>query len=539
MTTMTGAQAIINSLKQYGVDTIFGLPGWQLDNVFDALYDEQDSIRVIHTRHEQAVAYMAFGYAQSTGRAGVCLVVPGPGLLNASAAILTAYSCNVPVLVLAGQVPSNMIDKGFGHLHELQNQLEMIGSVTKWAARINSPAKAPGFVREAFKNLYTGRPRPVELEMSPDIMEMKEEVELLEAINNYELPEGDPDLIETAAKILAGAKNPMIFVGGGAHSAAEEVLDLAEALQAPVPMSVPGKGVISDRHYLAQNRFSAREFWKKADVALVVGTRFTEPLSISGWDWGWDKNDNIKIIQIDIDPEQIGRIFKPEIGIIADGKKCLTELIKRIEKYNSPRESRREELLAARETSLEFLSRFQPQASYAEVLRQELPEDGIMVSEQTQVGYFCNVCFPVYYPRTYIQSGYQGNLGSGFATALGVKVANPDKKVISINGDGGFMYTSQELSTALLHNINLVAVVFTDNAFGNVRRTQEQFYNGRTIASDLLNPDFVKYAESFGVVGVRAESPAELRKAIREGFDNDVLTLIEVPIGEVPFLNMY
>jgi acetolactate synthase-1/2/3 large subunit len=182
MAQLTGGQAIVQSLKAYGVDTVFGLPGAQLDNIFDALYEERDTIRVIHTRHEQTTAYMAFGYAQASGKIGVCLVVPGPGLLNAAAGICTAYACNAPVLCISGQIQSDQIDAGIGALHEIHDQLGMIRHITKWAERIDSPGDAPAIVREAMRQLRTGRVRPVELEMAPDIMGLPAEVNLLDPL---------------------------------------------------------------------------------------------------------------------------------------------------------------------------------------------------------------------------------------------------------------------------------------------------------------------------------------------------------------------
>jgi acetolactate synthase-1/2/3 large subunit len=533
MTEMTGAQALIKTLKEYGIDTIFGLPGIQLDHMFDALYYE-DSIRVIHTRHEQAAGYMAFGYAESTGKVGVCLVVPGPGLLNASAALSTAYATNTPVLVLAGQIRSDMIDKGIGLLHEVPNQLGMMESVAKWTASAPRPADAPSLVHEAFKQLRTGRTRPVVLEMPMDIMGKKSKVEITERFHEPERPEGDPDLIEKAAKILGKAKNPMIYLGGGAKDAATEVRELAESLQAPVTASMSGKGVISDRSYLAQNRISARELWGEADAVLIIGTRMTGPVLMSNW----PMSDGKKIIRIDIDPEQIERLLKPDVGIIADSGRCLNEMIRRVEKHNKPRQSREEELLKAREKSLKTFYEVQPLAAYTEVIRQELDDDGIFVPEMTQMGYFSWVWFPVYHPRTYIACSYQGTLGYGFSTALGAKVANPDKQVVSINGDGGFLFTGQELATAMLHKINLVTIIFRDDAYGNVRKIQDQSYGGRNIAVELHNPDFVKYAEAFGAAGMRAETPEALRDAIKRGFDNDVPTLIEVPMGKAPDLRL-
>lgn len=528
MTTMTGGQALVRSIKNHGIDTIFGLPGIQLDATFDALWEERDSIRVIHTRHEQACAYMAYGYAASTGKVGTLLVVPGPGLLNASAGLATAYAANAPVLCLSGQIQSDLIEKGLGMLHEIPNQLTMLASVTKWAARADHPNEVPRLVREAFRQLHTGRVRPVELEMAPDVMAMKAEVELLEPETEYAAPEADPDLIAQAAKLLAQAKKPAIFVGGGVFGAEEELRQLAEALQAPVVMSASGRGALSDKHPLALSMLGGHVLWPEVDVALAVGTRFTQPLT------AWGTDDNLKVIRIDIDPDEPERITTPDVGIVADAKRALADLLTSVERHNGSRASRQDEIDAARERATDLLFELQPLMSFVEVLREELPEDGIFVEELTQVGYFSRLAFPVYRPRSFITSGYQGTLGYGFATALGVQVANPDKKVLSISGDGGFMYNMQELSTAVRHKIPLVTVVFNDGAFGNVRRIQKEGYGGRTIASDLTNPDFVKMAESFGAAGLRANSPAELGKAIREGFNNNHPTLIEVPVGEMP-----
>ncbi|MFW6073993.1 MAG: thiamine pyrophosphate-dependent enzyme [Chloroflexota bacterium] len=528
MPQLTGGQAIVQSLKQHGVDTIFALPGVQLDNIFDALYDEQDNITVYHTRHEQATAYMALGYAQSTGKVGVCLVVPGPGLLNTTAALSTAYSTNTPVLAISGQINSEMIDKGLGQLHEIPNQLQMIGSVTKWACRADSPQEAPGVVREAFRQMLTGRPRPVEIEMAPDIMGMKADVELIDPFTHEDPPAADPNKLKEAAKLLGKAKNPMIFIGGGIHGAYEEVLELAETLQAPVIMSAGAKGAIDSRHYLAQTMTAGYELWMETDCALAVGTRFNTPISR----WGID--DELKTIHIDIDEEEIGRLHEPTVGVVADAKAALTELIPMVQSENIKRESREEELTALNERVFDAFWEVQPQASFAQALRESLPEDGILVTEMTQMGYFSRDGFPVYHPRTFVHCGYQGTLGFGFATALGAQVGNPDKKVISINGDGGFLFTAQEMATAVHHNIPLVTIVFVDDAYGNVKRIQKNSYSGRTIASDLHNPDYVKYAEAFGVPGYRAETAEQMQEAIQKAYDHDGPSLIEVPIGEVP-----
>jgi acetolactate synthase-1/2/3 large subunit len=531
MTQLTGGQALVQSIKREGIETVFGLPGVQLDWAFDALYAERDSIKVYHTRHEQATAYMADGYARSTGRVGACLVVPGPGLLNATAALSTAYACSSQVLCLTGQIQSDLIGVGRGLLHEIPYQLELLRSVTKWAARAMRPAEIPALVREAFAQLRSDRPRPVALEIPPDVLAAAEDVQLLDpAGGQHERSAGDPDLLKQAAQALARAERPLIFVGSGIFQseAWDELRELAEALQAPVVMSSNGRGALSDRHYLAQNTLAGMRLLPDADAVLAVGTRFLQPAT------SWGLPAGATTIQVDVDPAEVGRNAKPTIGIVADAKAALAALLAGIGGANRQRPSREPELRALKEEIADLMFEVQPQASYTDVLRKALPDDGILVSEMTQVGYFSNVGFPVYEPRTYLTPGYQGTLGYGFATALGVQVGNPGKKVISINGDGGFGYNLQELSTVKAHGINVVAVVFSDGAYGNVKRIQQQSFNGRTIASDLTNPDWVKLAESFGVAGMRARTPDELAGVLREALATNGPVLIDAPVAPMP-----
>lgn len=525
---MTGAQALIKSLRQYGVDTIFGLPGGQLDHLFDAMYAEGDALKVIHTRHEQGAAYMAYGYARSSGREGVYTVVPGPGVLNTTAALCTAYACNTPVLCLAGQVPSTGIGSGRGYLHEIPDQLGVLRKLTKWAERIEHPIQAPNHVREAFKQLKTGRPRPVELEMAMDVMGQTAEVSLLEAITNYEPLPPDPELLENAAQLLGKAKQPMIVIGGGAVVAGNVLLQLAEALQAPVVSFRNGRGVISDRHYLSQSFPAGHRLWAKADVVLAVGTR----LKFQQMYWGLD--EALQIIRIDIDPTEIKRIAEPTVGLVADAKVALEQLIPVVEKYNHCRKSRQEELLTLKAQLAKEFEQVGPQMAFLKVIREELPEDGYFVDEITQVGFVSWYGFPVYAPRHLISAGYQGTLGYGFATALGVKVAHPDKKVVSIAGDGGFLFNVQELATAVQHQIDLVTIVFNNHQYGNVQRQQKEWFEGRIIASDLHNPDFVKLAESFGAAGYRVHSAEQLKRVLGGAFNQKGPSVIEVEVGDMP-----
>ena len=529
MSNITGAEAIIKSVRQHGVDTIFGLPGGQTYHLFDAIHNEGDSLRVINSRHEQGVAYMAYGYARSTGKAGVYTVVPGPGILNTTSALCTAYAGNERVLCLAGQIPSQWIGKRVGFLHEIPDQLGILQRLTKWAERIEKPADAPRLVHRAFREMHSGRPRPVALEMAPDIMGRQEDVELLPPAPVPEPVQADPGLLDAAARLLGRAKNPLIVIGHGCVDAGPELLQVAVALQAPCTTLWSGKGIIDDRHYLSQPYSAGHQLWGTADVVLAVGTR----LDIPQLQWGLD--DDLKVVRIDIDPAQMSNIAEPEIGIVADAKSALSGLVTALARYNISRTSREEELSALKAAMFrKFEQDVGPQMRILKVIREELPEDGFLVDEVTQVGYASWYGFPVYRPRHFISSGYQGNLGYGYTTALGVQAANPGRKVVVLGGDGGFMYQATEMATAVKYRLNVVNIVFNNHSYGNVQRAQQEEFGGNVIGSDLTNPDFVRFAESFGAPGLRANTPGELRKALQQAFKETGPVLIEMPSTGMP-----
>jgi acetolactate synthase-1/2/3 large subunit len=532
MPQLTGGQALVQQLKMEGFDTIFCLPGIQLDWAFDAIYAEQAHFRVIHTRHEQACAYMADGYARASGKPGLALVVPGPGVLNATAALSTAYACSSPVLMVTGQIHSELIGKNKGILHEIPDQMRALASVTKWQAQSLQPGQVPGMLHEAMSRMLSGRPRPVEVEVPPDVLQNAADVTLFEP-TPPERPAPDLDLIDRAAQVLGKAKQPIIFAGGGiiGSQAWDELLQLAEALEAPVILTNNAKGAISDRHYLAHGARSMRQLRESCDAALVVGTRFVAGLT--GATPAREMTDK-QIVQMDIDPDEVGRNFNPAVGIVSDAKLGLAALAERVARYNSPRASRRDELTALKDSVAEQGAKTQPQHDYAMAIRAELPEDGVFFQESTQVGYWSSVYFPCYQPRTYFTSGYQGTLGYGFATALGAQVGVPDRRVVSINGDGGFMYNVQELATMAQQKIPLTAIVFNDNAYGNVKRIQQLQFGGHEIATDLYNPDMMKLADAFGVEGRRANSPQELRTVLREVFASPRPVLVECPVPPMP-----
>jgi acetolactate synthase-1/2/3 large subunit len=363
--------------------------------------------------------------------------------------------------------------------------------------------------------------------MAPDVMGRSAEIVLAEA-EIY--PETCPaeDAIAGAAAILAAAASPAIFVGSGVFGAEAELRQVAELLQAPVVMSRTARGALSDRHPMALGMLGGQELWDRVDVALVVGTRFLAPAL------SWGREKDVRIIRIDIDPVQLHKPRDAEISLVGHARPTLAALAGALAGRDRPRASRKADLDTIRSHVAEKLAALQPQHDFAAVIREEMPDDGIIVTDVTQMATFTQYGMPAYLPRTIVTPGYQGTLGYAYPAALGAKVGNPERRVLSISGDGGFMFNVQELSTAVAHNIAVVAIVFSDGAFGNVKRIQKDGYGGRHIAVDLHNPDFAALAGCFGMLGLRAETPERLRAALREAFAAGGPALIEVPVGEMP-----
>jgi acetolactate synthase I/II/III large subunit len=525
MTSMTGGEAIVSGLVAHGVDTVFGLPGAQIYGLFDAF--QQAQLKVIGARHEQACGYMAYGYARSTGKVGVFSVVPGPGVLNAGAALLTAFGSNEPVLCLTGQVPTAFLGKGRGHLHEMPDQLATLRTFVKWAERIEYPDVAPSMVSRAFQEMLSGRRGPVSLEMPWDVFTQAAEVRSSKPFDRFPPPQPDPDHIKSAATLIAASRTPMIFVGSGAIHAREEILELAELIDAPVVAFRSGRGIVSNAHELGLTMAAAYRLWPNTDLMIGIGTRLELP-TMTRWPY---RPDGLKSVRIDIDPSEMRR-YTPGVAVVADAKAGTCDLLAAVRRAGYKRTSgRRAAIREASAAAHEEIQKVQPQMAYLNILREVLPHDAIVTDELSQVGFASWYGFPIYEPRTFITSGYQGTLGSGFPTALGAKVAHPDTPVVAITGDGGFMFGVQELSTAVQFKIGVVTLVFNNNAYGNVRRDQRQRFDGRVVAADLVNPDFVKLAESFGVGASRVTSPDHFRPALETALADGgpYLIAIEVP----------
>jgi acetolactate synthase I/II/III large subunit len=535
-TIMTAAEAVVATLIGHGLDTIYALPGVQNDLLFEALFKFSDRLRTVHPRHEQGAGYMALGAALATGKPQAFAVVPGPGLLNAGAALLTAFATNAPVLGLVGQIPDADIGRDLGQLHEIRDQAGIVKRLSGHAELIRKPEQASPATARALRAMRSGRPGPAVIECAMDVWGRSGEVRLQTPLP---LPATriDRDAIRKAAKLLGGAKRPLIICGGGAQDCSEEVTALSAMLQAPVLAFRRGRGVLDGRNPFSVTLPLGRDLWGEADVVLAVGTR----LLIQFRQWGLPRG--LKIVRIDADPKEHSRLHKPAVALTGDAKPVLQSLLAELPAHNAKRPPRKAEMQERQAVWRKRFEKIAPQLAYLEVIREELPEDGIFVEDITQMVFAARVAYPVYKPRTYLSPGFQDPLGLGFATALGAQCACPDAPVVAVCGDGGFMFTATEMATAMRHRIPLVTIVFNDGAFGNVRRIQKERYGNHLIASDLLNPDFVAFGKSFGAEAVRARNPQELRDALRRAFTHrDGPSLIEVPVGDLPspweFLNM-
>jgi acetolactate synthase-1/2/3 large subunit len=548
--TASTADAIVQSLISHGVDTVFGIPGVQTYPLFDAM--ARSGLRVIGARHEQTVAYMAFGYAQATGRVGVYSVVPGPGFLNSSAALISAYGASAPVVCITGEIPSAFIGRGLGHLHELPDQLATMRSLTKWAATVEHPSQASELTARAFYHARSGRPRPTAIAVPWDVLAAPmpsgpgpaNTVPANTEPGNTEPastgpvgtvppvavrpPALDRGAIAAAASLLAAASNPMIMVGSGARHAAGEVGELARRLQAPVVSFRGGRGIVDDDDPYGFTSAAGFRRWADTDVLLGIGSR----LELAWFRWP-GRPAGLRTVLIDIDPVQAVRL-EPEVAIVADAREAAAALTAELGGRPGTIPDRSAEFRATKEEAASEFRDVGADLDYLAAIRAALPADGFFVEEICQAGFASYFGFPVHAPRQFVTCGHQGTLGFGYPTSLGVKAAFPDRAVVSIAGDGGFMFGIQELAAAMQYNLGVVAVVFNNSAFGNVLLDQQRLYEGRDVGARLHNPDFAAVAEAFGAAGYTVRSPEALEATLTKALADGRPAVIEVKttIGE-------
>ncbi|HEY4200651.1 MAG TPA: thiamine pyrophosphate-dependent enzyme [Devosiaceae bacterium] len=526
---VTGGEALAHQLVLEGVTDVFGIPGVQLDYAVNGLRQISDKVRFFVPRHEQTTAYMADGYARTTGKIGTCMVVPGPGLLNATAALSTAYACNSRVLCISGGIHSEGVGKNYGLLHEIKNQSEVMASVTKWNRAAKSAQEIPGLVREAIKQLNSGRPQPVGIEIPQNFLSTVDEFTLATPPDNEDgRIRPDAASIEKAAALLNQARFPVVYAGGGALAAhaGDALRAFAEKLKAPVVLSENGRGALSDRHPLALTTLGGRAVFPHADVVLVVGSRFADT---TNGEPSWP-TASARYIYINTDEHTWTGPRKAEVGIVADAALGLEALAEAIDRRKNAIEA---DLDRVRAWALAQSDALEPLTGYLRALRGALPDDGILINELTQVGYHARTNYPVYKPDTFITPGYQGTLGYGVPTAMGAAAGNPDKQVIGITGDGGFGWGMQELLTASKYQLNVAIVVFADGHFGNVKSMMTDKF-GLSFGDVLQNPKFDKLAEAFDVAYARADDPAALERVLKGHANKGGPILVEAPVGKMP-----
>ena len=536
MAKMSGGEALVQSLVREGVEVVFGVPGIHTSGIVIALRDEP-RVRMITTRHESGAAHMADGYARASGKPGVAMVVPGAGVCNAASGLATAYARSSPVLLIAGQIPRAQIGKDLGAIHEIFDQAGVVGPVTKWRRMVLRPREVPAAVSEAFRQMRSGRPRPVLIEVPPEAGVEREEVTLRDPAPVARIVPS-PEQLREVARVIAQSRLPLIFACGGvARSNAEQALvRLAEATNIPVITSGGGKGTIPDSHPLsygsclspAVERHEMNQLYevmKSADVVIGVGTRFS---------LGNPAGESSTLVNINIEDTELTRVQANTIPLHGDARTTIEAMLPfLIEAGAGERPSPAEAVMGARKLIAYYDIRLQePQYSILEAIKNGIPEETFTVWDVMQFGYYSRTHYQVNHPKTYMDSGYSFNLGYAFPTALGAKVARPDRPTVCATGDGGFMFNAAELSTAVRYGINVTTVVFRDDAYGNVARDLDELFAG-TYETDLHNPDMVKFAESFGAVGMRADDPADLERLLPIALDCRAPVVIDVPIGHL------
>ena len=520
---LTVGQAVIKLLEQYGVDTLFGIPGVHTLDFCKGL--NISNIQHVQARNEQGAGFMADGYARASGRPGVALVISGPGVTNALTAIGQAYADSIPVLLLSADAASNTLGKGWGVLHEVPCLTDTTKPLTALSATAMAPADVPELLAKAFSIFASERPRPVHIAIPIDILALPVEDEW-RAVNLPERPTASAHNITTACQMLSQAKHPMICVGGGAWRAGNPITQIAEKLGAPVIASTAGKGIIDDNHPLSFSagtvRGEVQVYLKQADVVLAIGTElsevdsFVETLEING-----------KVIRVDIDPRKMTDLYPADLALIADASHA-AEAINNGLTDTSPRQQSEDEVAAIRADIKNNLSNRESRHCIAlDVLRDTLDENTIVMTDICQLAYTGAFAFNVSAPRLWNYPAGYCTLGCGLPDAIGAKLALPDTPVVCFAGDGGFMFTVQELVTAAELKLPIPIILWNNNALQQIQDDM--------IARDIepvgvlgINPDFIALAKSCHCSAVTIDSAETLDAAVKQAFLNDRPTLIEI-----------
>ncbi|MFC1486558.1 biosynthetic-type acetolactate synthase large subunit [Thermoproteota archaeon] len=544
MTIMTGAKALIESLKREKVEVIFGISGGALLPIHDVLCDSE--IRHILARHEQGAAHEADGYARASGRAGVCMATSGPGATNVVTGLANAYLDSSPVIALTGQVNTHSANTSYMIGRDAFQEADIIGittPITKYNYQVKSAAEIPRAVRTTFHIATTGRPGPALIDLPKNTQTGKAEMDFPDKVQlrGYK-PNTEPHPIQVkkAVKLLLKAERPMILAGGGAiiSNASPELSQIAELLMMPVATTFMGKSSFPENNPLSMGNIGmhgtmlANKMILEADVLLAVGTRFQDRATGTLDDFCPDA----KIIHIDIDAAEIGKNVPVEVPIVADAKMTLKlihqQLVHKMKKQkDSPWINK---VRKAKEKYLSELDLGKGDLTSPKLLRELrkiLPKNAIIATEVGQNQMWAALHFQTIKPRTFISSGGLGTMGFGFPAAIGAKVACPSCPVVDIAGDGSFRMTEQELGTSVTEDIPVVVIVLNNSMLGMVAQWQRLFYKKRYSGVKLGSvPDFAKLAQAYGAEGTRIGSIEEFSEAIKKALKTEVTTVIDVPI---------
>ncbi|MBI4494131.1 MAG: thiamine pyrophosphate-binding protein [Chloroflexi bacterium] len=531
MPQMTGGQAVVAALRAEGIDTVFGIVGTHNAPLFDALYDCPD-VRLVTPRHEQGAAMMADGYARASGRVAACFTVPGPGFTNTLTGLGQAYSDSSPLVLVAAQIDSRRVDRDLEDFHELRRSLEVASAATGYAARASRVEDIPAVVQAAVRSTRSGRPRPAYVEVPMDVLAARGVAEPLPSVA-LSAPAASPEAVQRAATLLREARRPLLYVGGGAlkAGASAEVLEVALRLQAPVLSSLHGKGVVPDDHPLGlgdgwRQLPLLSEVLRQADVALAIGARFD---GVSDPSQGRSLPE--ALVHLDIDPRVIGRHRPATVGLVGDARQVLRQLLQALGPGEGPGRCWLDTAQARAERRRYLEERAGPVLHLLDELRAALPRETIVCNDLNLVSYWAQVALEVYEPRTYLHPGSYGSLGFALPAAIGAKIARPERPVVALCGDGGFMFTCQELAVAAQERLDLVVVVFKDGAYGALKVLQDRKLGGRRIGVELGSPDFPALARALGARGWGLDSPGALAPALREALALPGPTLLEVPLA--------
>ena len=520
---MNGGRAVVKALDAWGVELVFGIPGIHTLHLYDALY-QHPRIHHVTVRHEQGGAFMADGYARTSGRPGVVLTTTGPAAVNALTPLGEAHADSSPVLLIASGQTEETTGADLGTLHEMRDQFATLKSVCGQGRRVRSVDEIPEAISEAFTLMQRRRPRPYVLEVPLDIFSAEAEVsEPAAALPPPTTP--DQKSLEAATALIRSSARPLLLTGGGTQDAAAEITRLAEKLQAPVALTASGLGILPADHPLYLGAAESLSEWiEKSDLLIAVGTRFGERI-IRSW-----KTTPERLLHLDLDPSVIGRCYPADVGLTGDARAGIQALLALLAEEERSSEWSLEEVTTEREKQQQGEEGIFPEI--LRTLRSALDRDAIVTNDMTMVCYQARRLFPVYAPRSFFTPNYYGTLGFSLPAAIGAKLARPERQVIALCGDGGFMFTAQELSTARQQHLSLPIVLFNDDSFTALRRAQDRDFEGRHIAVDVENPDFALFAQSFGIREARATSCETLTDALEEALRADLPTLIEVPLPE-------